>query len=147
MAAGRSAPQLIQRFEVATPPDRVWGVMSDVVKWPEWTASVTSVRLLDGGPLRIGSRAWIKQPSLPPARWKVTVLEPGRGFEWESVGPLLRVTGIHTVEPAPGGSRVTLALAYDGPIGRLVGRLTRGISERYVTLEGEGLRARSEGRR
>ncbi len=89
--------------DVDAPPDVVWAVMSDGERWHEWTASVTSVRRLDKGPLRIGSRALIRQPRFPPAVWKVTALEPGHSFIWQSGMPLMWVYGEHSVEPL--GSR------------------------------------------
>jgi uncharacterized membrane protein len=137
-------PQLSQSFVIAAPPERVWTVMSDVVRWPEWTRSVSSVWRLEPGPLQVGSRVVIKQPRFPAARWLVTDVEPGHAFTWVSLGPAMRVTATHVVEPDGSGSRVTLALTYEGMIGRLMGRLTRGISERYVAMEGEGLRRRCE---
>ena len=73
--------------------------MSDGERWPEWTASVTSVRRLDKGPLRIGSRALIRQPRFPPAVWTVTTLEPGTGSSGRAGMPGMWVYGDHAVEP------------------------------------------------
>ena len=130
--------------DIAAPPERVWAVMSDVERWHEWTASIRSVRLRDGGPLAVGSRALIRQPKLPPARWRVSLLEPGRRFDWVSTAPGVRVTGVHSVEPTPTGSRATVGLRYDGPLAWLLESTTRAITLRYLNLEAEGLKRRSE---
>jgi len=130
--------------DVDAPPDVVWAVMSDGERWHEWTASVTSVRRLDKGPLRIGSRALIRQPRFPPAVWKVTALEPGRSFTWRSGMPLMWVYGQHSIEPVGSGTRATLRLIYDGVLARLMGRITRGITNRYLGMEASGLKRRSE---
>ena len=131
-------------IDIDAPPDVAWTVMSDGERWPEWTASVTSVRRLDKGPLRIGSRALIRQPRFPPAVWTVTTLEPGRRFVWKSGMPGMWVYGDHSVEAIPSGTRATLKLSYDGPLARLMGRLTRGITNRYLDMEASGLKRRSE---
>jgi hypothetical protein len=130
--------------DILAPPDGVWAVMSGVERWHEWTASVTSVRRLDEGPLRIGSRALIRQPRFPPAVWTVTTLEPGRRFVWKSGMPGMWVYGDHAVERIAEGTRATLRLSYDGPLARLMGRLTRGITNRYLEMEASGLKKRSE---
>ena len=130
--------------DIAASPDIVWAVMSDGERWPQWTASVTSVRLLDPGPLRIGTRAWIKQPRFPPARWIVTALEPGRSFTWKSGGPGVWVHAHHSVAPVATGTRATLRLHYEGLLARLLGRLTAGITNRYLAMEAAGLKKRSE---
>jgi uncharacterized protein YndB with AHSA1/START domain len=129
---------------IAAPPARVWDVMSDVERWPEWTASVTSVRRLDDGPFRVGSRARIRQPRLPPATWTVTELVVGQTFTWVAAGPGFRSIGSHSVRPEGSGSVATLTLDQAGPLGVLVARLTAGLADRYLTLESEGLRKRAE---
>jgi hypothetical protein len=129
--------------EIAAPPEIVWPIMEDGERWHEWTPSVRSIRLLDK-PLRVGSRAVIRQPRFPPALWTVTALEPGRGFTWKSGLPGMWVHAHHTVEPIAGGTRATLRLVYEGALARLVGRLTRGITNRYLEYEASGLKTRSE---
>ena len=130
--------------EIAAPAGRVWEVMSDVDRWHEWTPSVTSIRRLGDRPLAVGTRAMIRQPKFPPALGKVAAINPGRSFTWVSVAPGLRVTGHHSVEPGEAGSRATLSLRYEGIFGRILARLTRDITERYLKAEAAGLKARSE---
>jgi uncharacterized membrane protein len=54
-------------IHVAAPAERVFAVYADVTRWPEWTASITSVELLDAGPLAIGARARMPSPHNPTA--------------------------------------------------------------------------------
>jgi hypothetical protein len=129
---------------IGAPPGIVWTVMADAERWHEWTPSVRSIRLLDKRPLRVGSRALIRQPRFPPAVWTVTALEPGRSFTWKSGAAGVWVYAHHSVEAVPGGARATLTLHYEGALARLVGRLTRGITNRYLNYEAEGLKRRSE---
>ena len=132
--------------EITAPPERVWSVMVDGERWPEWTASVTSVKRLDSGPLRIGSRARIRQPRVPPAEWRVTELNEGRSFTWATGSALARATARLQVEAIPSGTRATLSISYAGLLGGVVSRLTRALNDRYLALEAAGLKARSEGR-
>ena len=118
--------------------------MSDVERWHEWTKSVRSIRLVGGGPIQVGTRAWIRQPRFPAALWKVTAFEPGQGFTWESSAPGLRVYANHSVQRTAHGTRATLVLYYQGFAGRLVARMTRDITNRYLKYEAEGLKKRSE---
>lgn len=139
--------ELQRTIDIAAPPERVWAVMADATRWHEWTASVTSVQLLDGPELRVGGRAEIRQPKLPPARFTVTALEPGRGFTWATGNVVVRATARHRIEPAPGGARATLAVRFGGLLGWLAGRAYRRLTLEYLELEAQGLKARSEGTR
>ena len=132
--------------DIAAPPDIVWQVMRDAERWHEWTASVTSIRVLGNQPLAVGTRAVIRQPRFPPAVWKVTELEAGRSFTWKSGFPGAWVYATHSIDPTNAGSHVTLRLRYEGPIGRLLARMTRDITNRYLDMEAAGLKQRSEDR-
>ena len=133
-------------IDIAAPPQRVWNVTADVERWPEWTESVLSVRRLDDGKFRVGSRARIRQPKFLPALWEVTQLDEGRSFTWVTRSPGLRATGHHSVTPIAGGSRATLSVKYSGAMAGLVAKLLAGTTERFLTLEANGLKKRSEGR-
>jgi len=131
--------------DIAAVPVRVWEVLSDVESWSQWTATVTSVRRLDEGPLRVGSRARISQPRLPETEYLVTELDPGRSFTWVATGPGVLTTARHEVEPLPeGASRLRLSVSQSGVLGSVMGRFYRGLTERYLANEANGLKARCE---
>ena len=130
--------------DIAAPSERVWKVMIDVERWPEWTKSMETIRRLEGGPFAIGSSAWISQPKLRPAVWTVTQFDAGRSFTWSANGPGFRVFGSHVVEPTESGSRVTLSIRFEGLLGGIVGRLLRKLNVEYMEMEAVGLKRRSE---
>ncbi len=103
-----------------------------------------SVRRLDSGPFRIGSRARVRQPGFLPAVWEVTDLDEGRSFTWVTRSPGMRAAGNHRVEPIPSGSRATLSVTYEGALGGLVASLMAKTTERFLGLEAIGLKKRSE---
>jgi uncharacterized protein YndB with AHSA1/START domain len=131
-------------IEIAAPPARVYAVMIDVERWAEWTASIRSIERLDKGPFVVGSRAKVRQPKLLPALFEVTELEDGKGFTWITRSPGLWVAGGHWVVPAGRGSVATLSLKFRGVLGPLVATVMRSLNERYLGLEAEGLKRRSE---
>ena len=132
-------------IDVAASPETVWDVLVDVERWPEWTESVTSLRLLDAGPLAVGSRAEISQPRIPTGTYTVTALEPGRSFTWQQRQPGSTVVAHHECTPLPdGGTRVGLRVVMSGAVGGVVGWFYRGLTERYLAMEAAGLKARAE---
>ena len=79
---------------------------------------------------------------LPPAFWRVTELNPGAGFTWVSRAPGVRVTARHALEAIATGTRATLSIRYEGLLGALLARWMRKLNERYLAMEGNGLKAR-----
>ena len=131
-------------FEVDAPASRVWGILRDAERWPEWTPSVRSVTLHDGE-LRVGATATIDQPRIPTVPWTVTALSEGHSFTWESGGPGARTVAHHLVESVgTDRARVTLSVTQSGVIGSAVGRLYRGLTDRYLAMEAAGLTQRAE---
>jgi carbon monoxide dehydrogenase subunit G len=130
--------------DIKATPERVWQVLSDGERWHEWTPSVTSVELLDKS-IAVGSRAIIKQPELPPAKFKVTALDPGKSFDWTTGIPgIIQVNARHKVEPAPLGARATLSVRFDGLLGGVMGKKYTELNHRYLAMEAAGLKRFSE---
>lgn len=125
-------------------PEQVWALFVDVERWPELTKSISAARRVDEGPLHVGSEAIIDQPRLPKACWRVTELEPGRSFIWETSTRGVTTVGGHIVDPDGHGSRITLTLRMHGPLARPVYALTNRLSRRYLTMEMEGFRRTAE---
>jgi uncharacterized protein YndB with AHSA1/START domain len=139
--------ELRTSIDVAAPPERVWEVLVDVERWPEWTDSVSRVRPLDAGPLAVGSRVEVSQPRIPTGTYIVTALAPGRAFTWEQRQPGSTVSAHHECVPTPdGGTQVQLSVVMGGTVGGVVGRLYRKLTERYLEMEAAGLKLRAEGK-
>ena len=133
--------------EINAAPDRVWKVMTEIERWPEWTETVTSATRLDDGPLIVGSQARLEQPKLPPTEYVVTELSSWRSFTWVARGPGVRTTARHDLDALPGGgTQVRLGVEQAGPLGTVMGRLFfKRLTDRYLAVEAAGLKARSEG--
>jgi uncharacterized protein YndB with AHSA1/START domain len=135
-------------IEIEAPAETVWSVFVDVERWAEWTASVERIVALDGPGIEVGKRFEIKQPRFPKLVWEVTEVDPGVSWTWRQRSPGGTTLATHEVVPQDGG-RTTVRQRIDqrGPIGVLFGKLTQGLTNRYLRLEGEGLKARSEERK
>lgn len=137
--------QLQRKEQIGASIHRVWSILADIERWPEWTASVTRIEQIDLPPLGPGSRVRIHQPKLRPAVWVVTAWEPERRFVWEAAaGPGVTLIGSHVLIDCEEGCEVILGLRFDGWFGGLAGLLKGRLAERYQRCEGEGLKARSQ---
>jgi len=124
---------------------RTWDALTNVTTWPRWTKSMTSVDRLDEGALRVGSRARIKQPGMPPMTWEVDELRDHEVFTWTAASPGVRTTGVHRLSTNPDGTtEITLEVEQHGPLAGIVNLLTGSRTRRYLHLEAAGLKAAAE---
>ena len=131
--------------EIDAPAQLVWEVFSDVERWPQWTASVTSLVGLDGTALAVGKRFAIKQPGMQKLVWRATEIDPGSSWTWVQRSPGVLVTARHDVTAQPDGrTLVRQQLDQRGVLGAIVGRLMVKKTKRFLELEAQGLKARSE---
>jgi uncharacterized membrane protein len=132
-------------IEIDAPAELVWQVFSDVERWPEWTASVTSLVGRDGTNLDVGKRFSIKQPGMSKLTWKVTDIDPGLSWTWVQRSPGAAVTARHhVIAQSDGRTLVRQELEQRGVVGALVGRMMLTKTKRFLELEAQGLKTRSE---
>jgi uncharacterized membrane protein len=132
-------------IEIDAPAEKVWAVLADVERWPEWTKSMQRVDLVEGSELQRGTKVRIKQPRLPAMVWEVTELEPDRDFTWQATSGGVTSIGSHRLSVTP-ANRVVADLSFrqTGMLASLVGLFTSGVTRRYAQMEAEGLKRRSE---
>lgn len=138
-------PRWEHHIEIEAPPARVWNVLADVGKWPEWTDSILSVE--DVSPeFALGGTAVVHARGTPKSKYTVTRWEPGVGFDWETKARGARAIAGHWIAGAgEGHSSVTLAVELPGLMAALFKPfIGRGIKENIRT-EAAGLKRRSEG--
>lgn len=125
---------------IAAPAATAWSLLADLERWPRWTASMTSVEPVGGGPLAPGLHVRVKQPKLREVVLEVMALDPGRSFTWASRSPGITTTAVHDIaETGPSTSEVTLTFEMVGPLGSVMGVLFGGLIRRYVQMEADGL--------
>lgn len=131
--------------EISAAPERVWQVLTDVERWPEWTATMRRIERLDTGPLALGSSVRIEQPRLRPAIWLVTEMTPGTSFSWTSTtAGVTSVAGHRLTATGAGQVRVEVSIDMRGVLAPLVGLLLWPLTRGYLRTEAAGLKSRCE---
>ena len=132
-----------QSLEIAAAEDRVWHSVVDYEARPRWSPRVTEARILDKGPLRVGSRIRLR---IGRDRFTATVVEL-RSPQLLSLlvkGPGFRVTHTYELEPSGDRTNAMIRADYRGIIGRLVARFMRGSIRRDLTDELSAIKAAAE---
>lgn len=116
--------QITESLAIDAPIGRVWALTMDLEALPSITPTVTNVDLLDAGPVRVGTRARLTQPGLPPRIWTVEELDAPHRFSWATRLLGIRMEGIHELAPtATGGTHLTLHVVLEGRGAAILGRL------------------------
>ena len=144
--------EIEERVRIDRAPEAVWAVMRDVERWPDWTATMESVDLLDGAAgLGPGVRARLGvfltmfgRRTVMRGIWRVTAYDEGRGFTWENTRFGLRSFAGHYIDPDGAGSLVTLTITMSGLPATMLRPLILGPSRENVTIEAAGLKQRVE---
>ena len=124
---------------------RVWDVLSDLEAWPRRIETVDTVKLLTPAPMTKGSRVRLRQPKLPEGTWDITVWDAPSYFEWtQQEGGITSVAG-HRVEAlGEGRARLTLTLDMRGLLIPVMALFYKGLTNRYMNLEAEGMKRAAE---
>lgn len=134
-----------QSIDIDARQQRVWDVLGDLEAWPQRIETVDNVELLTPGPVGEGSRVRLKQPKLGEETWEVIVWDAPSYFEFrQKSGGVTTVAG-HRVEVLEEGrSRLTLTLEMRGLLVPIFARLYRDLTNRYMTLEAQGIKRAAE---
>ena len=136
--------QFEKAIEIDAPQQRVWDVLSDIEAWPRRIETVDVVELLTPLPIIKGSQVRLKQPKLPEGTWDITVWDAPSYFEWtQKTSGITSVAG-HRVEALGAGrARLTLTLDMRGIL-IPVALFYKGLTNRYMNLEAEGMKRAAE---
>jgi uncharacterized membrane protein len=132
-------------IEIDAPQHRVWDVLSDLEAWPPRIETVDVVELLTPAPITKGSRVRLKQPKLPEGTWDVTDWDAPSYFEWtQKTGGITSVAGHRVEAMGEGRTRLTLTLDMRGFLIPVMGLFYKGLTNRYMNLEAEGMKRAAE---
>ncbi len=134
-----------QSIDIDAQQQRVWDVLSDLEGWPQRIETVDAVELLTPPPAAKGTRIRLKQPRLGEGIWDITVWDAPSYFEYrQQSGGVTIVAGHRVVALEEGRSRLTLTLEMRGLLVPVVALFYRGLTNRYMTIEAQGMKRAAE---
>lgn len=133
------APTIEHTIDILAPAQAVYAAWADVARWREWDPDTRSARL--AGPVRAGTRGWLRPRRGLPVRLQVVEAQPPRRLVVEC--PVLgsRLRFVHELEElAPGRLRVRHRASFHGWLARWLDRsvgedLRRGLPATMAGLK------------
>jgi len=130
--------------EVNASVSTVFGVLSDIEHWNEWTKSVTKISYLPNNNFLIGGKALVHQPKLPASVWTITEIIPNRFFFWQMNSHGVKITAKHIMKETDKGTFIEHQVIYEGLFAWLVYKLTAKLTKQYLGMEITGLKHHCE---
>lgn len=93
------------RCSIRASPDRIWKLLTDAPRFPEWNSTVTTI----DGAIALGQTLKLRVPSAPGRVFKpkVSAFEPGRSMVWsDGMAPMFKGVRTYTLTPGEGGTTV-----------------------------------------
>jgi hypothetical protein len=138
--------QISATIQISAPPARVWEVLTDLARYPQWNPLFREA----SGQVAAGARLTLK--SVHPAngrlmtvRPKVLVAEPARELRWRASLPGV-MTGEHsfTLSPADSGTRLVQTETFRGLLVPLSSTTISRTQPQFEALN-QALKQRAEG--
>ncbi|MBI4312296.1 MAG: SRPBCC family protein [Chloroflexi bacterium] len=137
-------PSLQESVTVNAPADKVWEAVVDFEGRPKYSSRVKEAKLLDGAPLREGSRIRlvVDRNAFTPV---VQGIQPKERLTLLVKGPGFNATHEYRLAAQGGAVQVTIAARYGGLMGGVFGGLMKGSFQRDLVDELAAIKKAAEG--
>ena len=107
--------------ETVASPGKIWGLWTDVERWPAWDTELASASL-DGDFVR-GARGTLKPRRGPASAFVISKLTPGESYVFVTRLPLCELRVERRLARRTGGTTFTHEVTFVGPLSFLFGSL------------------------
>ena len=129
---------------ICVQPHDIFRVLEHLEEWHRWTPSITRISILGGARPMPGVKIKVLQPKLPPAIWTITEVDRDKAIKWEKRSLGLRMVSEHFISDDAAGTRGTIRITYEGVLAGLAYWLSHKLTDRYMTMEINGLKEECE---
>lgn len=135
-------------IDIAAPPERVWSVLTDFGRYPEWNPCLTDVRGEPAAGARLAVR--VETPGGPTKRYHPTVLEstPPRELRWLGglwLGGLFEGHHSFILVPQGDGTHLVNRETYTGLLVPLFAKMLETNTRQGFEAMNRALKQRAEG--